>query len=189
MARPDQLLNSQGDGLHGNLAVDNGELTQSVDFDYAEVSRALGEEREAEEQVDFSDATSAVKSILLWICPPPSPVLAGARAAALLCWLDPVEAKTRDRDSLTKIARLAGVTKSAASRWLVELRDALGLQVGMGKSQMSRKWVVDFRDQVGTSLTVGKKSSKRGVFRNAQITALENGTHSSFKRKSHHSQQ
>ena len=83
--------------------------------------------------------------------------IVGARATALLCWVDPVEAATRDRDSLTKIAKLAGVTKAAASRWLVHLHDDLGIEIGIWKSQLARR-----------------------KYREAQIKAFAAGNHARF---------
>jgi hypothetical protein len=154
--RTDQLA-ELSDGIHNNISVnDEGHIEASVGFDYAEVSRALSVEQEPEEQVDFSDAASAVKSIILCCCAPPTLTLVGARCAALLAWLDPIEAATHDRDSLTKIAAQAGCTKAPCSKWPVELRDSLGLQVGMGKSQTAR---AKYRDAQYKAFAAGKHSA------------------------------
>jgi hypothetical protein len=71
--------------------------------------------------------------------------------------LDPIEAATHDRDSLTKIAAQAGVSKAACSKWLVELRDSLGVTVGMGKSQLARQ---NYRNAQYKSFAAGKHSSE-----------------------------
>jgi hypothetical protein len=158
-------LHEASDHIHDNLAVEDEHLVPSAGFDYQAVSRALGEEQEPDEQVDFTDAASAVKSIILWCCAPPTLTLVGARCAALLAWLDPIQAATHNRDSLTKIAAQADVTKAAVSKWLIELRDALGLQVGIGKSQMAR-----------------------AKYRDAQYKAFAAGKHSSFTRRDYRKQ-
>jgi hypothetical protein len=75
-------LNEIGDHIH-DLGVEDEHLVPSVGFNYQAVDDALGNAEPAE-QVDFSDAASAIKSILLWICSPPDIKLVGARAASLL---------------------------------------------------------------------------------------------------------
>lgn len=131
-----------------------------VQFDYDAVDRALGHEEQVVEPVDFALAASAIKSIILWCCAPPSLALVGARCAALLCWLDPIEAATHERDNLAKIAAQAGITKQAISKYMVELRDSLGITVGPGKRHTARQ-----------------------AYREAQVRAFAQGTHASFKRK------
>jgi hypothetical protein len=77
-----------GDHLHdiGISNEDNGEERHPeriVHFDYQSVDDALGN-AEPEEQVNFQDAASAIKSIILWCCAPPTLTLVGARCAALI---------------------------------------------------------------------------------------------------------
>jgi hypothetical protein len=64
------------------------------------------------------------------------------------------------RVNLAAIAREAGCTKQALSKWLCE-----------------------FRDEVGVTMTVGKNQSAREKYAIAQRKALLNGTHASFRRK------
>src|SRR6516164_5321625 len=147
-------LHELSDHIH-DLGVEDESLVPSVGFDYQAVGDALGNTEPAE-SIDFADAASAIKSILLWICSPPDLKRVGARAAALLAWLDPTETATHDRESLTKIARQAGVTKQAISKYLIELRDSLGITVG-----------------------IGKRHTARQAYRNAQYRALGKGRHAS----------
>jgi transposase-like protein len=97
--------------------------------------------------------SAALALILNWVCSSPNLTYCGARAAALLCLLDPINAP-HHRDSLANIAREAGVTRAAIS-----------------------KWIVQFREEADISLTVGKLNSTRETFRNAQLEAVANGTH------------
>ena len=53
----------------------------------------------------------------------------------------------------------------------------------IGSKQAVSKWATDLRDQTGIALTVGKKSSMRQRYREAQIAAINRGTHASFKRE------
>jgi hypothetical protein len=156
VVRTDEL-HEVSDHLH-EIGVKDEHLVPSVSFDYQAVDDALGNEEPAE-TVDFTDAASAIKSILLWICSPPDIKLVGARAASLLAWMDPIEAKTHNRATLTDIAKQANITKQAVSKWLVELRDSIDLQIGVGKSNLSRR-----------------------AYREAQIRPLGAGTHAKFKR-------
>ena len=139
----------QIDPLHENLGCDDeGHLIQTTDFDFDAVDRgAFGVEPEEESVVSFADMSAALSLIVGWICASPDLRHCGSRAAALACLLDPIHAP-HGRSDLTAIAKEAGVTKAATSKWLV-----------------------DFRDQVGTSLTIGKRSSQRDVYRRAQNAA------------------
>jgi hypothetical protein len=74
--------------------------------------------------------------------------------------MDPIEAATHDRDSLTKIAKQCGVRKAACSAWLVDLRDALGVSASVGKSFFARQ-----------------------TYRQAQIKSFAEGRHSAHTRK------
>ena len=155
-----------GDHIH-NIGLSNGDVGERhyepiTDFDFDAVCDAI-DGPDAEEQVAFADAASAIKSILLWICASPNLTHCGARAAALLYYLDPIEAAVHKRGSFVAIARESGVTKQAVSKWLIELRDSIGLQMTAGKSHFARS-----------------------KYRDAQIRAFAVGRHTAFTRKDGH---
>jgi hypothetical protein len=156
--RTDELLNIQGDGLHGDLAVDNGEITQSVDFDYQSIDRDVFGHEPEEDIVSFSDMCSALSLIVGWATASPDLLHVGGRIAALGVLLS--GDANHGRRTLADIARECGVSRAAVS-----------------------KWICNFRDQFQTSLTVGKKSSARDIYARAQKVAFANGTHSAFKRR------
>jgi hypothetical protein len=147
-----------GDHVHEVGVVDN-QLARISHFDYDEVDRNLGFEPEPDSTVTMSDAAACFSLILEWILKGETLHLAGARAAALAIYLDPVN-NSKFGSSLAEIAREADCTRAALSKSLI-----------------------DFRDAAGVYLSMGKRSDARKTFRSVQVEAIEKGTHSSFKRQ------
>lgn len=162
--RKDELA-ELADPLHTNLGIDeDGRLEPTVQPDWDSIDRNVfgvepDEERDA--VVSFADMAAALSLIVSWACASRNLTHVGARIASLAVLLDPNNAgPSKKRWTLADIAREAGITRSAISRWLV-----------------------DFRDSAGTSLTVGKRSSMRAKYRQSQAEAVERHTHSSFVRR------
>jgi hypothetical protein len=83
--------------------------------------------------------------------------MAAARANALLHWLRPAESQFSD---YSEIANFYGVTKAAVSKSLLNLKDA-----------------------VGCRLPVGKRNGSRATYSRAQKAAVTDGRHASCARK------
>jgi len=130
-------------------------------FDYDALDQSLGwsEPELPEREASTADFSSALIKVLYWISSTPNIKWAGARACALLAYLDGVNAP-HGRDTLARIAREAGLTRAALSKSLVALRDELGMQ-----------------------LWCGKRAGSREVFRQAQHESVRRNTHSSQKPK------
>jgi hypothetical protein len=142
----------QVDPLHGRLAFDaDGHVEQTSEFAYDEVDRNVFGIEDEEDSVSYADMAAALALVLNWCCSSPNLTHVGARAAALLCLLDPTNSP-HGRDSLANIAREANLTRAAIS-----------------------KWIVQFREEADISLTVGKLNSTRKTFRDAQLVAYANG--------------
>jgi hypothetical protein len=144
-----------GDHLHEiSYSHDNEQFERIAHFDFDQIDRNLGYELEPEKAVEMSDVAAALAIILQWICSSPDISKVGARAASLLCYLDPTNAP-HGRVSLARIAEEAGCTKSYLSKELLDLRD-----------------------QTGVALTMGKLSGTRERYSQAQKAAFNAGCHS-----------
>jgi len=122
----------------GRTALENDRLVATTDFDFDEIDRSLGFES-PEKPVEFDDMTACFSLILGWMCKGHKTgaiANAGWKAQALLWLLDPEQSQF---ESLSEIADVAGVTKQAVSKALVELRDECGFLVSAGKSQTARE--------------------------------------------------
>ncbi len=134
--------------------------TGVTDFDFDEIDRNLGfsePDDQTEHDISMSDVGAAFSLILGWICASDTLTGAGARAAALLTYLDPVNSRF---ESLADIARDAGLTRATLSKALLELRD-----------------------QAGVNLSMGKLAGTRSTYSTAQREAVSKGTHCSATRK------
>lgn len=120
--RTDQLLANESDGLHDNLATDNGEIVQSVGFDYDEIDRNCFDVEDEEQTVSFSDMAAALSSIVQFACSSPDISHVGGRIAAIGVLLDPSN-QPHDRRTLADVAREVGVSRAAVSRWIMDFRD------------------------------------------------------------------
>jgi hypothetical protein len=160
--RSDQILDHHSDGLHTNISVNSdGDFEPTVDPEemYDEIDRNVFGAEDAEDTVSFSDMCAALSLIVQFACASPDISHVGGRIAALGVLLDPSN-MPHNRRTLADVSRECGVTRAAVS-----------------------KWILNFRDQAGVSLTVGKRSSIRAKLRQSQFKAIENGSHSSFRRR------
>ena len=146
------------DGIH-DIGVESGRFTRTYDFDYSEIDRNLGFEPEAEAGVAMPDVAACFSLILEWILKADTLQTAGARAASLAVYLNPVD-NAKFGSNLAEIADNAGCTRALLSRALLSLRD-----------------------QAGIYLSGGKRSFARDSYRKAQLAAVEAGVHSSASRK------
>jgi len=146
------------DHVH-EIAYQNGKLEGVGQFDWDEVYRNVDGESPEEATVSMSDMSAVFSLILEWMLKGDTLQLAGARAAALGVYLDPVN-NNRFGSNLSQIAEQAGCTKAALSKALIEFRDAAGIH-----------------------LSGGKCSGARGVYRQTQIKSIAAGRHSSYNRK------
>jgi len=87
--RSDQLLDHHSDGLHDNIAVENGDIIPSVGFDWDEIDRNVFEVQDEEDTVSFSDMCAALSLIVQFACASPDISHVGGRIAALGVLLDP----------------------------------------------------------------------------------------------------
>jgi hypothetical protein len=128
-----------GDHLHEiSYSHDNEQFERIDHFDFDQIDRNLGYEPEPEKAVAMSDVAAALAIILQWICSSPDISKVGARAASLLCYLDPTNAP-HGRNTLQVIAEEAGCTRALLSRELMELRDDVGITLTLGKRSFSRE--------------------------------------------------
>jgi hypothetical protein len=146
-----------GDHVHPVAIEENG-ICPIVEFDFGAIDG--GEETKG--LVPISEAAGAVAQILGWIVGDRNAKddlkAAGGRAAALQCLLDP----TRRYKNLASIARDCGVSRSIVSQWLMALRDNYSLKMNLRGSYV------------------------RQHCREAQLQAVQDGTHSSnFTKKNH----
>jgi hypothetical protein len=148
-----------GDHIRAIGVNSDGHLERIGNPDWESIYYNCDGESTEEDTVSFSDMGAALAIILQWICSSKDLRLAGARAASLLCFLDPVNAP-HGRDSLTKIASEADCTKAALSAALLDLRD-----------------------QTGCALSMGKLASTRERYAQAQKAAVQAGCHSRSTRK------
>ena len=87
--RLDQLLANDSDGLHDNIAVENGDIIPSVGFDWDEIDRNVFEVQDEEDVVSFSDMCAALSLIIQFACASPDISHVGGRIAALGVLLNP----------------------------------------------------------------------------------------------------
>src|SRR5438128_1540364 len=150
------LQNLAGDGLHETVWNVDSESFEGVTLpSWEEIYYNCDGEELPETMVSFSDMSAALSIIIGWLCKsqrdePARITTVGAKAEALLFWLDPNQSKYT---SLTAIARACGLTKAAISKQLLSLKD-----------------------QLGSAVSVGKLSSTRQTYRQAQIDCMERGT-------------
>jgi hypothetical protein len=155
-----------GDSVHeicyaqGDSPEELGYFDKIEHFDYDEIDRRLGFEPASEERtVTFSDMTALFCLILEFVLGGESLTLAGARAAALAVYLNPVH-NNRFGNNLSEIAREAGCTRACLSKALL-----------------------NFRDSCGVHISAGKPASARDTYRRVQKYAVAAGVHSGFTRK------
>jgi len=153
------------DGIRELGVTSDGRLERIGQPDWESIYHNCDGESIEEDTVSFSDMGAVFSLILEWVLGGDNLTLAGARAASLAVYLDPVF-NCKFGSTLAEIAREAGCTRAALSKALV-----------------------DFRDAVGIHLTAGKLNGTRSTYRAAQIDAIERGTHSSFKRNAKKAEQ
>ena len=141
------------------FGTEDGHLTRSYNFSFDEVDRNLGNEPEAEPGVAMPDVAACFSLILEWILKADTLQTAGARAASLAVYLNPVD-NAKFGSNLAEIAENAGCTRALLSRALLSLRD-----------------------QAGIYISGGKRSFARDSYRKAQLAAVKAGVHSSARRK------
>jgi hypothetical protein len=139
----------------------DGQLEQVTDVNdfYDEVERNIFGVTDEEDLVEFSEMSRALGLIIRWANISRDLRHVGARVAALGCLLYATD-MPHGRTKLSAIAQEAGITKQAVSKWLVE-----------------------FREEIGLDMSVGKSSSARQKYAAAQRRAVARGTHSSVRRK------
>jgi len=137
--------------LHPIARLD-GRIHEIVDFDYDAVD---GPQPEATAPV--SQMAAGLCEILSCLAKGRNLKTSGARVLALLAMLDPIKQSMRN---LSEVARLAGCSRAALSKFLV-----------------------NFRDTYGFGLIAGKLQGSRAAYREGQLRSLRNSTHSSFCRK------
>jgi hypothetical protein len=111
--------NGYDDHVHP-IASENGEFVPRVDFDYSAL-----DPQAPEPLIPLSQATSGVTRILDWATELRDLKTNGARIAALSLLLG----SNSQYRSLAQIARDAGVSRAIISRWLMQLRDSVGLKM------------------------------------------------------------
>jgi hypothetical protein len=148
------------DGIH-KIHFDNdaGQFEGVVDFPYEEIDRALGFEPEPDSAVTWADMSAAFCLVIEFILGGETLTLAGARAAALAVYLDPVH-NSKFGSNLAEIAREANCSRAALSKSLL-----------------------NFRDAVGVHISAGKPHGSRSTYQEAQRRCIEAGVHSSTTRK------
>jgi hypothetical protein len=149
-----------GDHVHASAYNNDSESFEpTTGPDLESIYHNCDNESVAHTMVSMSDAAACFSLILEWILKTGSLQLAGARAAALACYLDPVN-NNRFGSTLSQIAEQASCTRAALSKALL-----------------------DFRDSAGIHLSMGKLSGSRQKYRDTQIKCLEAGRHSSQVRR------
>jgi hypothetical protein len=147
-----------GDHVHPIGRNNAGKLEPITQFDYNEIDRnAFGNEPE-ESGVPLADMSAALMLLLQWVCGKGSSLVhAGARAEALMYWLNPGESRFA---TYSDIAKEAGITRAAISKMMLSLRD-----------------------QSGVCMPVSKLNSSRETYRKSQLLAVKEGRHASVKTK------
>jgi hypothetical protein len=113
----------------------------------------------AEHQIPLETVTAGFCEILAWITGANDFIGCGARAHSLATLLDPINSRHRN---LSAIARASGVHRATLNKSLHNLLDSYSI-----------------------GLSVGKLQGAREKYREAQLSAVARGTHSSrFTRKS-----
>jgi hypothetical protein len=158
----------RGDHLHGPVAVgSSGKLEPTTDFPYDAVDRSCFGIEASDEKVSFADLSASLSIILGWIGGRQYSTQSNndayirsvaARALGLLFLMD---ANNSRFESMADVARATGLTRAAISKMMLNLRDQLGV-------------VLNFS---------GKRAGSREIFRQAQLSSLANGSHSSQTRK------
>jgi hypothetical protein len=149
--------------LH-SVAFEDNHLVRTTGFDYESVSRNLDGEEPPERMISMADASAAISILLGAICDrrktghPVNLASVGARAESLLWILDNNQSRY---DSLADIARTANMTRAGLSKWLLKLKD-----------------------EVGLFLSAGKMGGSRQTYAKAQRAAIAAGCHSSNRRRS-----
>jgi hypothetical protein len=125
-----------GDHLHPlAFSSSNGRLEPVTDFDYDQIDKNLGHEPE-EAGVRLADMSAVLMLLLQWITGKGSNLVhAGARAEALLYWLNQGESRFK---TYSDIAKEAGLTRAAISKMMLGLRDQIGCCMPVSKMQSSR---------------------------------------------------
>lgn len=152
-------FNHRDRGLHDIGVNAAGHLERTVEFPIDEIDERLGWSENKEDTVTMADAAACWILILEWILATRTLALAGARAASLAIYLDPVN-HNRFGSTLAQIAEQAGCTRACLSQALI-----------------------DFRDSAGIHLSAGKLAGARDTYRSSQINALQSGRHSSQVRR------
>jgi hypothetical protein len=155
----DTHFEPEGDGIHPVGWGDGHEIVPVIEPDFDAIDRHLSGESEGPEEgtVTFSEMVSAFVRVLDFICKNPQPGVVAGRALALQFWLHPEQSHY---DSVAQIALSCGLTRQALS-----------------------KAVLQFKDSLNIRFPVGKRNGTRDAFRAAQVKAMENGTHASYKRQ------
>jgi hypothetical protein len=152
-------LDTAGNHIH-SIASEDLQLVRTESFDFHSVYRNVdGEEEPEDTMVSMADLSGVFSLIMEAILKADNLTMAGAHAAALGVFLDPVH-NDRFGSNLAEIAREAGCTRAALSKFLM-----------------------DFRRAVGIHLTAGKRSGASESYRQAQRDCIAAKTHSSFTRK------
>jgi hypothetical protein len=132
---------SPGSHLH-SIAIEDTHLVRTAGFDYDSVSRNVDGEKPADDMISMADASAAISILLGAICDsrktnhPIKMARTGAKAEALLLLLDSNQSRF---DSLADIARAADMTRAGLSKWLLKLKDEIGLFLSAGKSAGTRE--------------------------------------------------
>jgi hypothetical protein len=151
---------SHSDGVHEiHYDIDAHQFEGVAHPDYESLEHGIFGAELKEDKVSFADMSAAFTLVLEWILRGNTLALAGARAASLAVYLDPVNC-CKFGSNLAQIAIEAGVTKACLSKALM-----------------------DFRDDAGVMLSAGKSQSARSVYRQTQRDCVAAGNHSSVSRK------
>jgi hypothetical protein len=148
--------------MHPDLGVNSDGLlepTTNINDFYDEIDRDIFGVVEEDDVIEFSEMARALGLIIRWANDNEDLKLVGARVASLGCLLYATDMQ-HGRTTLSAIAKEAGVTKQAVSKWLCE-----------------------FRDELGFNVSIGKSASARSKYALAQHRAVVKGTHSSVRRK------
>jgi len=140
------------DHIHEIGTDENGVFVPVCHFDFNQLDRC----GENSDMVPIEAVTSGFNQLLGWMLSSRDLVFVGARAAALLTLLDPVNSDYRN---LNEIAIATGVSRASLSKSLLELKDRYGLGLSFRGSRV------------------------RQNCSEAQKKTIAAGTHSSFSRK------
>jgi hypothetical protein len=149
--------------LH-SLAFEDHHLVRTTNFDWESVSRNLDGEETKEDMISIADASAAISILLGAICDsrkthhPVNLASVGAKAESLRWILDSNQSRYKN---LASIANEAGMSRAGLSKWLLKLKD-----------------------EVGLFLSAGKLGGSRQTYARAQKAALAAGCHSSHRRRS-----